>query len=410
MAAESANRESREIDPKHEFLIRVGEVLHRHGTPSHRLENVISKIADRLGVEGFCFYTPTSLLISITDENGEATYLRRVNSGTVDVDKLVRFDETLERLEANELDIEGARSELEKVEGDKSTYPTWLTAVACSISCASVAVFFKGSLIEIFVSAVLGLFVAILEIVSANLKWERGLLEPLSGLFVSVAALAVAQFLMPIDDRLVTLASLIVMIPGLRLTLALNELAVGHLNAGVSRFAGACVDLLTMTVGVAVGWRLVGHWRNIPAVGVWQDSVWWMWVAIVVAPIMFAIIFRARWPQWPPILAVSVAGFLASLYGGNFWGIEVGAALGALAVGCGSNLYARLLNRPALVTLTPGILILVPGSLGYRSLTAFLDNNTIAGIDFAFQMAIVGVALVGGILTANVVVPPKRIL
>jgi uncharacterized membrane protein YjjB (DUF3815 family) len=208
----------------------------------------------------------------------------------------------------------------------------------------------------------------------------------------------------------VTLAALIVLVPGLKLTLALNELAVGHLSAGVARLAGACVSLLTMTVGVAVGWRLVASWRNIPDPIQWPFSWLWPWIAILVAPIMFAIIFRARWPQWPAIVAVSIAGFAASLYGSKFFGIEVGAALGALAVGCGSNLYARLRDRPALVTLTPGILILVPGSVGYRSLTAFLDSNTIAGIDLAFQMVIVAVSLVGGILTANVLVPPRRIL
>jgi len=142
----------------------------------------------------------------------------------------------------------------------------------------------------------------------------------------------------------------------------------------------------------------------------WQGSEIWPWIAIAIAPVMFAIIFQARWPQWPAIMLASVAGFSASLFGGNMWGIEIGAALGALSVGCASNLYARLWDRPALVTWTPGILVLVPGSLGYRSLTAFLDKNAIAGIDFAFQMVIVAISLVGGILIANVLVPPRRIL
>jgi uncharacterized membrane protein YjjB (DUF3815 family) len=79
-------------------------------------------------------------------------------------------------------------------------------------------------------------------------------------------------------------------------------------------------------------------------------------------------------------------------------------------VGACSNLYARIRDRPALVALTPGIIILVPGSVGFRSLTSFLNQETVAGIDFAFTMMIVAVALVGGILTANIVVPPKRIL
>ena len=90
--------------------------------------------------------------------------------------------------------------------------------------------------------------------------------------------------------------------------------------------------------------------------------------------------------------------------------MEVGAFGGAVVVGVGSNLYARLRDRPALVPLTPGIIVLDPGSLGYRSLTAFLDRETMAGVDFAFGMVIVAAALVGGILTANVVMPPRRIL
>ena len=121
-------------------------------------------------------------------------------------------------------------------------------------------------------------------------------------------------------------------------------------------------------------------------------------------------VLDARWPQWPVIIGVSVAGFVASLFAGEAFGNEVGAFCGALVVGTGSNLYARLRDRPALVPFTPGIIVLVPGSLGYRSLTAFLDHETLVGVDFAFNMVVVAVALVGGILTANILLPPKRIL
>lgn len=397
-------------DATHAFLVQVGEVLHRHGTPSHRLERVWMKVARSLGVDGSCLYTPTALIISIADENGESTYLRRIDSVEVEVDKLIRIDATLDKVESKELTLTEACEQLDTISTAAAPYPPWLFVIASAVSCGSVAVFFKGSLTEIVAAAFLGLIVALLEYIPAKLNWEQGLLEPIAGFVAAVSALAIANYVTPIDDRLVTLAALIVLVPGLALTLALNELAVGHLSAGVARLAGACVNLLTLTVGVAVGWRVAARWRNIPLPIDSSGNQWWPWIAILIAPIMFAIIFRARWPQWPAILLVSIAGFAGSLYGGNVWGIEVGAALGALAVGSGSNLYARLRDRPALVTLTPGILVLVPGSLGYRSLTAFLDNDTIAGIDLAFQMVIVAVALVGGILTANVLVPPRRVL
>jgi uncharacterized membrane protein YjjB (DUF3815 family) len=91
-------------------------------------------------------------------------------------------------------------------------------------------------------------------------------------------------------------------------------------------------------------------------------------------------------------------------------GVEVGSFLGALAVGCGSNLYARLCNRPAMVPLAPGMIILVPGSLGYRSLSALLDQQTLQGVEYAFGTMIVAMSLVGGLLASNALLPPRRIL
>ncbi len=367
-------------------------------------------MARSLGVEGVFLYTPTALVISITDTEGECTYLRRVNSGSIDVDKLIRFDETLEELEARTITLAQAAQQLENIATDPPPYPDWVTIFACALSCAAVAVFFRGNPQEIIFSACIGLFVAVLETLHARRGWEPGFLEPVTGFLSAIAALAVARFIVPIDDRLVTLAGLIIMIPGLKLTIAMTELAVGHLSAGVARLAGACVSLLTITVGVAIGWRVAGGWRNLPIPTTWQLPDWSQWLAIAMAPIAFSIVFKARWRVWPTITAVSIAGFLASITCGRIWGIEVGAFCGALVVGAGSNLYARIFNRPALVPLTPGIIVLVPGSLGYRSLTAFLDRQTMIGIDFAFNMIIVAIALVGGILTANAMVPPKRIL
>jgi uncharacterized membrane protein YjjB (DUF3815 family) len=84
--------------------------------------------------------------------------------------------------------------------------------------------------------------------------------------------------------------------------------------------------------------------------------------------------------------------------------------MGALVVGCISNLYARIRDRPALVPLAPGMIILVPGSFGFRSLTAMLEQKTLEGVDFAFAMVLVAVSLVGGLLASSAVVPPNRIL
>ncbi|MEM7476176.1 MAG: threonine/serine exporter family protein [Planctomycetota bacterium] len=405
--------ESEERSPPndlHAFIIQVGVLLQRFGTPSHRLEAVLVHLGKTLGVKSAFLYTPTALIASFTDDCGEATYVRRVESGPVDVDKLIRFDETLEGVEAGNLSVADAREAMERIAESPSPFPAWAYTLACGACCASVCVFFRGGVSEVVAAFILGIVVAGLEWLLSYRLFDRGLLEPLAGFVAAVGALAVSQFCVAIDDRIVTLASLIVLVPGLTLTVALTELAVGHLSAGVARIAGAGVSLMTMSIGAALGWRLAGAWREIPEESFWPLPEWSIWPAIAVAPLCFAIVFRARWRQWPVIYIVTILGFSASYFVGAKWGIESGAFAGALVVALGSNCYARLRNRPALVPLTPGILVLVPGSLGYRSMTAFIQNETLAGVDAASAMLIVAAALVGGILTANIFLPPKRIL
>ncbi|GAB5405342.1 MAG: threonine/serine exporter family protein [Aureliella sp.] len=395
----------------HAFIIKVGMMLHQFGTPAHRLERIMAEVAQMLGTEGTFLYTPTALVLSIGRDDQEVTYLRRVDCGNVDVDKLIRFDETLEHLEASEIGVSEASRRFDEIAESNPLYPTWLTTVACAFSCAAVATLFRGGLYEIIAAAGVGLSVGVVELIAQRLNAERGILEPLAGFVASVGTLATAHYFVPIDDRLATLAGLIILIPGLGITVALTELAVGHLSAGVARLAGSCVSLLTIIIGVAFGWRVAAaSWRNIPDAPAWPIPEYWQWAAMVVAPLTFAIVFRAKWPQWPTIIIVTVLGFLASRFAGDHFGVEVGAFCGALAVGASSNVYARARNRPALVPLTPGIIVLVPGSVGFRSLAALLDHETVVGIEFAFTMVIVAASLVGGILAANAIVPPKRIL
>jgi uncharacterized membrane protein YjjB (DUF3815 family) len=70
--------------------------------------------------------------------------------------------------------------------------------------------------------------------------------------------------------------------------------------------------------------------------------------------------------------------------------------------------WARVLDRPATVTLVPALLLLVPGSVGFKSVTAMLERQTLSAVDAAFTMAFVATSLTGGVLLANASFPPRR--
>jgi len=398
--------------PEHVFLIRIAELLHTYGTPAHRLERVLEKVASSLGVEASFLATPTSLIASFGSGSHQDTRLLRVGTGDVNLGKLSEFDEVMEDVEHGREAPGPATARLDAIEARGARYHWSVHALATGVVSAGAACFFGGGVNELSVTFGIGIVIALLGRWLSGRHSEVGVFEPVASFLAAATAMWVARMTGAIDDRIVTLSSLIVLLPGLTLTVGMIELTTRHLVSGMARLAGAAAIFFTILLGVALAWRL---WdgpvsRAVQAAGsqLWPSPL--EWGALVLAPIGFAVLFEVRRREMHVVFLTGVLGYLASRYGSFELGADLGSFLGALVVGAGSNLYARLANRPALIPLTPGILLLVPGSLGYRSLTSFLDREALAGMEWAFQTGLVAVALVGGLLVGNVLVPPRRVL
>jgi uncharacterized membrane protein YjjP (DUF1212 family) len=80
------------------FVIRTAEVLHGLGTPAHRLEAALARLARVIGVRAQVFSSPTSLLLAFGSGARQRTVLRRVEPGEVNLGKLVEIDEILDAL------------------------------------------------------------------------------------------------------------------------------------------------------------------------------------------------------------------------------------------------------------------------------------------------------------------------
>lgn len=82
--------------------------------------------------------------------------------------------------------------------------------------------------------------------------------------------------------------------------------------------------------------------------------------------------------------------------------------VGVSAVGLLGNAGARLFGQPAVIGILPGLLLLVLGSLGIRSLSALLQDDPLGGLSAAFSMAMVGLSTVIELFLSNLFVSPGR--
>jgi uncharacterized membrane protein YjjB (DUF3815 family) len=203
----------------------------------------------------------------------------------------------------------------------------------------------------------------------------------------------------------------IVLIPGLMLTTAMTELSTRHLASGTARFMGALVLLLGIAFGIALGARTASLLAGSPhSTAVLDLPSWTLYVSLLVSPLAFAVLLKAEPRDVPWIVGAGVVAFAGARAGSDALGAELGAFVGGLVTGVASNWYARITNRPSQIALVPGLLLLVPGSVGLRSLASLLDRDTQVGVDTAFRMVLIAVSLVAGILIANVVSPRRKLV
>lgn len=381
--------------------------MHALGSPSYRVEDSMTACSQALGLQGSFFATPTAIFAAIAEgDEAPQTVLQRVTPGDHDLGRLARLyairDAVVRREVAPEIGLGRIR---EVLRPPASNHVASIVALACSGGGA--AVLFGGGWHEVLVATGAGVVVGLLGALAA--RWQRlgDVHGALAAALVAFGTGALAACGFELHAAIATIAAIVVLLPGLSFTTALAELSMRHLAAGSARLMGALASLLTMAIGVGLGSRSATLAFG-PAPVTDPVPLSWAWnvAALLVSWYAFMVLLRASRKQAIWVLLGIVTGFCGARLGGHWLGAELGGFLGAVAVAVVANLFARWRRRPAAIVRTPGLLLLVPGSLGFRGFTMALDQNFTASAQFAFQALLVGGAIVAGLLIAGVLLPP----
>jgi len=394
------------------FALTLGRALHRFGTPAHRLEEVMTVVSAQLGIEARFVATPTAIFASFGSPESQQATLIRGEPGTADLRRLARIDEVAnDVVEGRTSPSEGASLvEAQLIDSPPSALAGLVRLLCFSLSSAAAAQLYGGGLREVAVSGAIGLALGLLEALSAKVPTLQRGFEPIAAFFASALAVSLTRAVGHFSTEVATLASLVYLLPGLALTLAMMELSTRNLIAGTSRFSGAMMVFLLLGFGVALGRRVdVVLPPAPPSVPVEALPGWAIAPGLLVVALALAVLFRARRGDFPWILLAAVAAATGARAGALWLGPELGAFLGALGLGVVSNGIARLRRRPSIVTMVPGIMVLVPGSVGYRSIESMLAQDVVNGLATAFSMVFVLVGMATGLVLANAFVTPRRI-
>lgn len=401
------------------FVIDVARALHAYGQPAHRLEGLLAALSGRLGTTGQYFSTPTAVFVAFGTPPEQRTFLVRSEAGEQDLSKLADLDALVNAVARGELDARVGSEHLRAIVGRSPRVPALVRLAVHPLVAAPAALLLGGGPREALVAGGIGVLVGLLERLAERAEPVARLFLLLGSMVASVSAAVAGVFLPDLAVQLATVAGIYMLVPGLSLTTAMNEIATGHLVSGTARVSGALVSFLSIAVGVAVGGALVASLypeAPAPVVTPHRGAYWPFlpFLGLLVALPAVMVLLRAHVRDALPTLLVATCAFSAGqlttpLLGGAL-GPPLGAAVAALVLGVGSNAFARITDRPAALVMVPGILLLVPGSMGFRSVASFLRRDVIAAVDTAFAVGLVAVSLVAGLLLANLILPPRKAL
>ncbi|GHH56959.1 MULTISPECIES: threonine/serine ThrE exporter family protein [Gammaproteobacteria] len=397
------------------FVTEIAGRLHSYGTTAQRLEAAVIALSQQLGLDCEPWSNPTGIILSFSDPtkaigSSDITRVVRLAPGVNDLHKLSVADYIAESVANGRMSIAQGHTALRRLDREMSRRGKALQIVAYGLAAAGVAGLWKLPWLDIATASAIGLLIGLLTQYADRRPATREASEALAALLAGFVATLVASVAGSLNLNTVIIASLVVLLPGMSLTNAVNELASQHWVSGTARLAGAVTTVLKLTVGAVIAVTLA-QWLGLePRIRASRPQAHWMeWASLLVAAYAFAVLFKPHRRDYPWVMAAAIASYAIARFAGQAWGSPAGVFLSAMTLTAAGNLFGRIVQKPGALIRLPGIIMLVPGSTSLRGFLNLVQQQDV-DVGQAALLAVTNIvmALVAGLLFGNLLVPARK--
>jgi uncharacterized membrane protein YjjP (DUF1212 family) len=384
------------------FLGDLGQALHVSGTPAHDLEKRLITTGEKLGVRVEGFAVLTFLGLTITTPAGERRIeMLRLRPYDYNMARLIALEDLCKEIN-HPGQLEAYCEKLSQIMQHPAPWSGLPLVAQGFLLSASVAALLRGGWMEMLCGGLIGLL-----FVAAFLRLNKisGLGPAIPVILCALAAMLAQGLavLLPQQSPFISaVAGVVLLLPGFMLTVAMSELATQNFLAGTGRLAGAFMLLFLMGAGLVIGTQISLELLPVHVQGTVTPLPGWMiWPAIAALGISLLAVIQAPLSAWYVSAGACLLAWAVYSLVGAALGNIVGAFAGSLAVAATGHLYAYLSGRPAVLVQIPGLITLVPGSMGFRGLHALIEQDNSTGITLITDMVLTGAVLAVGLLLAD---------
>ncbi len=399
----TGNFQPRVAEDPESFLLICAKALHESGLPAHRLERMLEIASLKMGLKADFFISPGSVFASFNVGSQIVTHLKKVGEASLHLEKIDRIESLLNDVSNSKISIESGIQQLENIQTSATNYNGWITTLFFGISTGSAACVFGGGILEIVCSFIIGIGInGLFSFVRVFPRIEK-LIVFIAAFYAFVIASVFNSLFIGFNKEVATICGLILLIPGFSFTVAITEMVNNHLISGLSKFTHSFVIFVMLALGIGVADKLM-HVMLIttPKISAFILPSWSIAIALIGVPVGFIVLLKAKRSDALWISFACWMSYIMFSFTSSFVDAPIAVFLSSVLLGFASNLFAKIKKRNSAIMLVPGMILLVPGSLGFFSISNLIQSNIVEGIEIALKMLTTSMALVMGIIVSDV--------
>jgi len=390
----------RTIPQQYKFIIKLGKALHTYGVQSYKIEKYLKQVAKRKDIKGSFMDNPTWVNYVFYEENNQTyNYVKLVPPGEINLGALAKIVEITNKVLDKEISFTEARDLIDRIEAPKKKTTHIIEFLAFLISGPAFCVILNTNWISAIASGIACIFIYLIYYLSPKSDYVSSTLESLVAFASTITIGLMSMIFSDINLSLSILASIIIFIPGLSITTALEEITSYNLISGTAKFAGSMVSLFKQFFGVMLGLACLSMFTDLHYVPMSDDIPKWVDpIAILLLVSSLLPIFKVRSKD---VLLCILVGFISfyTTFLLEFTGILISIFIGTLAVVFTSKCFSKYTSSPKMVYLMPGIVMLVPGSKAFIGLSSLFGTSAAdTPSNMWMQVAFILMGIIGGLL------------
>ncbi len=239
------------------FLSLCARTLVECGSSSNRIELVLSNLGRSWGYRVEVAAVPTSVTLVVHGNDERCFDLIRVRSWATELGRLVEVHELVASFQDHRVDPVMATRQLHALMTKRVGYHPFWQLLGSGGASSALIYFFGGPPLEMLLAFPLGFLTVLIARHLVDKEEKRYLVEFISAMASASMAAYLAHMYEGINASRLTVAGLILLVPGLVFVNAVHELAQKNLVSGAARLVEAFFIAAGLSFGAYIGATII---------------------------------------------------------------------------------------------------------------------------------------------------------